>query len=261
MNIGVIGGGNMGTAILSRVCRNHNVVLCEADRRRASRLRRKYGITLGNVTSAARNADVLLLAVKPQDMGAVLTGLSGCLGNRTIVLSIAAGLTTRYFEKRLGENPRIIRAMPNMPAQIGEGMTALAAGRYATRRDIVKAKTILSAIGEVVEVPEKQMDAVTALSGSGPAYVFLIAECLTGAGRAMGLDEDLSRRLAEQTLKGSACQLAELKDDAGTLRRKVTSRGGTTQAALKVFAAEGIGGLFKKALKAARRRSRELAKT
>jgi len=180
--------------------------------------------------------------------------------SKHLVISIAAGITSQYFEKRLGAKTRVVRAMPNMPAQIGEGVTALSKGKFATAADLKKAATLLKAVGKTVVVKEGEMDAVTAVSGSGPAYVFLFAECMIKAARSLGLKDSVARELVYETLLGSARQLKALDDDPARLRARVTSKGGTTQAALEVLTGAKIEQVFQRALKAAKDRSQALAK-
>ena len=177
-----------------------------------------------------------------------------------LVISIAAGITISYLEKKLGKKARVIRTMPNLPAQIGEGITAIARGSLAKAGDVKTAVNIFSCVGETAVVNEDLIDAVTAVSGSGPAYVFHFVENLMKASQALGLNKELSAKLVTQTLLGSAHLLAQSKEDAGRLREKVASKGGTTQAALNVLKKQRVGTAFKKALAAAQKRAKELSK-
>lgn len=260
MKIAFIGAGNMGEAILSRLYRQHGCVVCEANEERRAKLKKKYRCVLAeSPADAAASADVVVLAVKPQDLAVVLEAVRPAVA-RQLFLSIAAGVTTRFIEKALGGKARVVRSMPNLPAMIGEGISALARGRLATEKDIAAARGILQAVGDTVVVPEKMIDAVTAVSGSGPAYVFLFVECMMKAARKLGLKEAQAQRLVYQTLLGSAHMLAQSQDSAVVLRQKVTSKGGTTQAATDVFMQRDIMSVFSSALEAARDRARELAK-
>jgi pyrroline-5-carboxylate reductase len=258
--IGIIGGGNMGAAILAGIRGSYKICVCECDQRRRRYLRQKFQITVKDLKIVAGCCDAVILAVKPQDFDEVLCALKDSRKEDQLVISIAAGITCRYIEKRLGPGIRVVRTMPNLPAQVGQGMTAVCAGKSATRSDLQKACRIFNGIGQTVVVEEKWMDAVTAVSGSGPAYVFLFAECMEKAARSLGLHTALARHLVVQTLKGSMCLLEQSGEDAEVLRRRVTSKGGTTQAALEVFERDKVAQIFQKALAAAAGRSRELSR-
>lgn len=209
----------------------------------------------------APDAAVAVLAVKPQTMAAALPRLAG-LGGRTVVLSIAAGTPLRALGAALGETTPVVRAMPNTPAAIGRGVTALVGNAAAREEDLRLAEALMGAVGETVRLEdEAQMDAVTALSGSGPAYVFLMIEALAAAGQAEGLGAELALRLARATVAGAG-RLAETADaPPDRLRKDVTSPGGTTAAALEVLMndADGLAPLMRRAVRAAATRSRELA--
>ncbi|MCC7275827.1 MAG: pyrroline-5-carboxylate reductase [Alphaproteobacteria bacterium] len=203
---------------------------------------------------------VVVLAVKPQSMDAVLPLYRRFVAPETVFLSIAAGKTIAYFERGLGP-AAIVRSMPNTPASVGQGMTVAVAGARVTAAQRAACDALLAAVGEVAWVDDEALlDAVTAVSGGGPAYVFLLVECLAEAGRAAGLPADLAMRLARVTVAGSGALLAGSGEPAATLRRNVTSPGGTTQEALAVLMADGaLQPLMTRAIAAATRRSRELA--
>ncbi len=259
--IGILGGGNMGTAIISRIFKDYSVLVCEKDRSRTTILKKKYKASIVDTKTLIQKSDIVILEVKPQDMEAVLAEIKTSLTKKNIVfVSIAAGLTTKFFEKHLGNSVRVIRTMPNMPAQIGEGVTALCKGQCATDKDLRTAEKIFAKIGEVVIVDESLMDSVTAVSGSGPAYVFLFAECFLKAAEDIGLNKATAQKLVAATLKGSVNLLAQSDDDAATLRAKVTSKGGTTQAAMDVFMKNNIEKTFIQAIAAAKKRAGELAR-
>ncbi len=260
MNIGMIGGGNMGGALINGLWKKHSIRVCEQDRAKMKRLAARYKAVSSTVEAITKTCQVIILAVKPQDMDPVLDELKEYVRPKHLIISIAAGITCGYFEKKLGGRARVVRAMPNMPAQIGAGMTAVAKGRFAKGADLKKASVLLNSVGNTVEVEERLLDAVTAVSGSGPAYVFLFAECMLKAARSLGLKDSIARELVYETLLGSARQLKALDDDPAELRARVTSKGGTTQAALEVFAKSKIDQIFLKALTAAQKRSRALAK-
>jgi pyrroline-5-carboxylate reductase len=260
MNISIIGCGNMGQAILNGICGRHRVSVCEQDVKRAAFIRRHFKVNVKDLSAIVAGADVFILAVKPQDMDPVLAQLRQGVNKKHLVISIAAGITTSFLQKRLGKGVRVIRTMPNMPAQIGEGITAIAQGKSATQADIRMTERIFQSVGKTVVVKESLMDAVTAVSGSGPAYVFLFAECLWRAACELGLDKDLACQLVPATIKGSVHQMLQSKVDPAGLRAKVTSKGGTTQAAMDVFMRHRLKDIFIEALLAAKRRAGELSK-
>ena len=205
---------------------------------------------------------ILVVAVKPQMMDAALPSVAEMGGGGTLVLSVAAGTPIRVYEERFGPGTPVVRAMPNTPAAIGRGITALAGNAAVDEGRMAQAEGLMAAVGETVRLDDEgQMDAVTAVSGSGPAYVFHLIETLAAAGEAEGLDPDLALRLARATVAGAAA-LAEDSDDPARLRENVTSPGGTTEAALRVLmdGETGFPPLLRRAVAAAADRSRELAR-
>jgi len=257
-HVGFIGGGNMGTAIISRIYRHYAVAVCEKDPAKAKVLKRKYRVDNKELPDLVKQSDIVILAVKPQDSPWVLAEVGGSFTKDKVLISIAAGLTTGFLEKGLPPGARVVRTMPNMPAVIAEGMTALCGGRNTRAADIRTAREIFKHVGATEVVDEQWMDAVTAVSGSGPAYVFLFAECLMNAAASLGLDPKLSRQLVCQTLQGSVHLLLDSEEEASGLRARVTSKGGTTQAAMDVFDKYKIQTVFTRALGAAERRARQL---
>ncbi len=258
--ISIIGCGNMGTSILEGIYKNSEVMVCESDPKKKQMLKRKYKVTICDLTTAISDSDIIVLAVKPQIFPEVLDVMKMFDLKDKLFVSIAAGLTTSYIEKALGQDVRVIRTMPNLPAQVKQGITAVCAGKNSKKKDLSLVKDIFDGIGTTVVVDEKMMDAVTAVSGSGPAYVFLFVECMVKAAKSLGLDASASNDLVLQTLMGSLSLLENSKDDASVLRARVTSKGGTTQAALKVFADEKIEKTFKTALLSAKKRAKELSR-
>lgn len=261
--IAFIGAGNMAEALIRGLLAAGTVTpsqIIAADVRpeRLDYIHRTYNVcTSRDNAQAAQRADIVVLAVKPQQMSSVLSSLHP--SESALIVSIAAGFTTARIERELGGSPRVVRAMPNTPALVGAGATALCKGRFATEEDLSAAEKLLNAVGIVVRVEETAMDAVTALSGSGPAYVFLMAEALVSAGIEAGLSEPVARQLAIQTVCGAGRLLAESDESPQQLRRKVTSPGGTTEAALRVMTERGFATILADAVQAAVRRSRELS--
>jgi pyrroline-5-carboxylate reductase len=258
--IGIIGGGNMGGAIIAGISKKYAVSVCEQDRKRSRWLKRKYKVTAGDFEAVVKNAQVIILAVKPQNFDSVLSALRPHITKDQLIISIAAGITCRYIERRLGAKTRVVRTMPNLPAQVGQGITGICPGQIAARHDLILACRIFNYIGKSIVVEEKWMDAITAVSGSGPAYVFLFIEYLSKAAEALGLEKKLSNELVRQTIKGSLDLFEHQKEEAGVLRERVTSKGGTTQAAMDVFKKHNVEKIFQAALKAAKKRAKELSK-
>ena len=260
IKIGIIGGGNMGGAIIGGICKKYNVSVCEQDQKRCQWLNRKYKVAAGNLKTIVGKSQVIILAVKPQNFDSILKELQSLVSQDQLIISSAAGITCRYIGKRLGAKIRVIRTMPNLPAQVGEGITAICAGKTAKNKDLILAQQLFSSVGATIVVEEKYMDAITAASGSGPAYVFLFIESLTKAVRSLGFDETLAKALVAQTIKGSLGLLDSQGGDAAAMRARVTSKGGTTQAAMDVFAKNNFEKTFKTALGAAKKRAKELSK-
>ena len=253
----VVGGGRMGTALVKGLLAGGRqpgtLMVVEADPAR----RRTLGGEVPGVAVAeeAQEVTAAVVAVKPADAQPACAALAAAGCRRA--LSIMAGVTLSQLERWLPD-AAVIRAMPNTPATVGAGISALAAGRAAGPDDVVWAREVLEAVGEVVEVAEAALDAVTGLSGSGPAYVFLVAEALIDAGVLVGLPRPLARSLALHTLAGSAALLLESGAEPETLRAQVTSPGGTTAAGLRVLESAAVRSAFLEAVAAATERSRDL---
>jgi pyrroline-5-carboxylate reductase len=205
-------------------------------------------------------APVVLVAVKPQMFDKALAPLGSLFGPHKLIVSICAGISTTHIAETVAAGTRIVRAMPNTPMLVGRGMAAVSAGPHATPEDLAVAARLLGAAAEVITVPENLMDAVTAVSGSGPAYFFYLAELLGAAGAQVGLSPEDAARLARVTFEGAARLMAETREDPATLRHKVTSPGGTTEAAIKTFEALGLPATVAAAVKAARDRGRDLGR-
>ncbi len=250
----------MGEAIISGIAKDNRVFVCEKDVKRGQFLKKKFKISLGSVEEVLKKSEIIVLAVKPQDFDELLMVVKNNISKSKLVVSIAAGITTEYIEKRLGDQIKVVRTMPNLPAQVGSGMTALTKGRWAKDLDLKKAQKIFDSIGETVVISEDLIDAVTAISGSGPAYVFLFIENMEKIAASFGLTKEMSRKLVLQTFQGSLKLLKDRNEEASDLKVKVTSKGGTTQAALEVFEKNNLAGIFTHALQAAKRRAGELSK-
>jgi pyrroline-5-carboxylate reductase len=225
---------------------------------RIAELIKTYGVVGGTNAEVARQSDVVVLAVKPQILDQVLRGLSPEISREKLVVSVAAGVPIAAIERRLHPPMRVVRAMPNTPATVGAGATAIAMGEHATDDDLRVAKAIFDSVGITVVLEESQLDAVTGLSGSGPAYLFLIIEALADAGVKVGLSRRASLQLAAQTVLGSAKLLIESGQHPGLLKDHVTSPGGTAIAGLHTLEAGGLRNVLMNAVEAATRRSKEL---
>lgn len=276
-SIGFIGAGNMGSAFIGALAQSGllapaNIMAADVDEDRIDQLENDYGITgMRDNRVLFQRSDVVFLAVKPQQMPTVLAELTAARGSRIqqrkLVISIAAGFPIRRIEEALYKgldeqsvrNLPIIRVMPNTPALVLSAISGMSANRFATAQDEQATATLLKAVGEVLAFEEEKLDAVTALSGSGPAYVFYLIECLTEAGVQVGLDAADAAVLATHTLKGAVALLEVSGESPKSLRRKVTSPGGTTEAAMAVFKRKDFKATIIEAVMAATRRARELA--
>ena len=261
--LGVIGAGNMAEALLGGVIRGNvlphsAIIVSDVIFQRRQLFTQSLGIMAVDDNLAAAACPHVLLAVKPQVMGQVLDEIAGAVAPDAVVISIAAGITTSHIDQRLGGRGRIVRVMPNTPMLVGQGMSALAAGPRAAPDDIRWAQKLLAAGGQTCVVDEEQMDAVTAVSASGPAYFFYLIEAMIAAGAAEGLDADTAARLARQTCAGAAKLLIESDEPPEGLRARVTSPGGTTQRAVETLDDAGVKDSLIKAIRAAAQRSREL---
>ncbi|MFA5146086.1 MAG: pyrroline-5-carboxylate reductase [Candidatus Omnitrophota bacterium] len=264
--IGMIGCGNMGEAMIRKlsaaVADPGLLIASDADPARRDSIKAKYGVATGiDNAYLVSHSDVVILAVKPKDLEKILyEDIRRAVSKDKLLISIAAGITTDYIGQMVGKGIPVIRVMPNMAATIGEGISAISAGPSAGAEDMKTAKEIFSAVGDVVEVDEGLMDAVTALSGSGPAYFFYMMEALMEAAAELGLDEHTAGALVRKTAAGSSRLVEVLKESPGDLSKKVASKGGTTEAAFKVFGSKKFKAIIKAAVKAACKRSKEISK-
>jgi pyrroline-5-carboxylate reductase len=263
VSVAIIGAGVMGETLLSGLLRAGHpateLLVCEKRPERAAELVERYGVSVTAVTAEVAVADTVALVVKPQDMGDVLGELSAHLRPGQLLVSLAAGITTAYVEERVPEGVAVVRVMPNTPALVDEGMAAISGGTHCDEEHLERAEGMLRATGKVVRVPEKQQDAVTAISGSGPAYLFFVVEAMIEAGVHLGLPRSTATELVVQTVVGSAKLLRETGDHPTVLREQVTSPGGTTAAAIRQLEDHKVRAAFITAMEAARDRSRSLA--
>ncbi|GAB3713125.1 pyrroline-5-carboxylate reductase [Nocardiopsis oceani] len=261
--IAIIGAGKMGEALLAGLlAQGHtpgDVLVTEPREEHAEELRGRYGVETVPAADAAKRADTLLLALKPQDMLALLDDIAPHLSREHLVVSVAAGLTTVVLESHLPSGTPVVRAMPNTPALMGKGMTAVSGGAHTGPAHLDRAEQLLGTVGEVIRVGEQHMDTVTAISGSGPAYFYFIAETMIEAGVAMGMPRVTAQRLVGQTITGAAAMLDGSGEHPVVLREAVTSPGGTTASALRELERHGVRTAFTDAIEAARDRSRELS--
>ena len=263
--IGIIGCGNMGEAILRGIISNRlvqpkDIMVSDVDSAKLDSIKKAYkaNVTFNN-SIVVKSSDAIIMAVKPQDMKAALLDISEFLGKEKILISIAAGFTIKKIVSIIGKKKPVVRVMPNMPALIKEGFTAISFSKDVGKKEADLAKKVFSCLGETAEVKEKDLDAITAISGSGPAYFFYIVETLIKAGKELGLTQDTARKAAIKTALGSCMLLSRSTEDPSMLRKKVTSKGGTTEAAFKVFNKEGLGRAMRDGIKAAKKRSKELS--
>jgi pyrroline-5-carboxylate reductase len=261
-SIAFIGTGNMGEAMLRGVRGSGSTLhATDLDQERLQKLAKELAFAAQpNAEAAAAAAQVVVLCTKPQSFGELLPNLAKVVQPSQLVISIAAGKTLAGLEAAFAPGTPVIRVMPNTPGLIGEGASAYCLGKNATEAHAAIAEALLKSLGLVLRVEEAQMDAVTALSGSGPAYVFLFMEALQAGGIKLGLSEEASFQLAAETLRGAAGMVLRKDSPPAQLREKVTSPGGTTAAALKVFEEAGFRDLVAKAMTAARDRSVELGR-
>ena len=261
-SLAILGGGRIGEALLSGLLRKNrdaaDIVVCEKTEERSAYLARTYGVKAVEVAEAVGRASTLLIAVKPQDIDTLLAEVAPVITSEHLVVSVAAGITTAHIERRLPERVSVVRCMPNTPALVDEAMTAVAAGAHADEQHLEIAEALLRAVGRVVRVPESQLDAVTALSGSGPAYFFFLVEAMIDAGILLGLPRTLAAELIVQSAIGAAIMLRDSGQHPVQLREAVTSPGGTTIAAIRELEVHGVRAAFLAAIEAAALRSAEL---
>ncbi len=257
---GFIGAGNMGQALIKGLLKkgvvaSRNIIVSDSDQDKLALIREQLEVIIARDNQeVADRAEVVILAVKPKDVEGALKGIE----SPRLIISLVAGITTGYIEERLGKDIPVVRAMPNTPTLIGEGMTAISPGRFAGEEEEKVAEEIFQGVGETVKVREELMEAVTALSGSGPAYIFMIMESLVKAGAKEGLSPELAQKLISRTVLGSASMAIKTGEKLSVLREMVTSPGGTTEAALEVFKEKGLEGILAQGVRTAAKRAKEL---
>ena len=261
--IAVLGTGKMGEALLSGLLRSGMVspsgVLAAVRREdRAQELREAYGIEVTTAAAAAQRAQTLVITVKPQDMGALLAEIAPVVTGDKLVISAAAGITTPFIEARLAGEIPVVRVMSNTPVLVDEAMSVISPGSYAGEPHLRRAEELLRPVGKVLRIPESQQDAATALSGSGPAYVYFLVEAMVDAGILLGMPRSNALVMVKQAVYGAATMLRESGEHPVILREAVTSPGGTTINAIRELEKHGVRAAFLAAIEAARDRGREL---
>jgi pyrroline-5-carboxylate reductase len=263
--IGIIGCGNMGSTIAKGLIKknlfnNRDVFICDKDKKKVAQLRKEIKATsMCPSSELAKKADIIILAVKPKDFDRILKKIARMVGTKKLVISVAAGISTSHIEYFLGPAP-VIRVMPNLAVIVETGMSALCKGRFAKKQHLSLTEKIFRSIGKTVVVPETLMNAVTAVSGSGPAYIFEVMEDMIKAAMKAGLSKDISEELVKQTVFGSAKMVIAGKEAPSVLRDRVTSPGGTTEAALKHLKKHHFAAVLIEAIQKAKRRAKELGR-
>lgn len=261
--LAVIGAGVMGETLIAGLLRAgwnpSQITAVDRHGPRLEELAAKYGVGVADLEPAVTQAAAVVIVVKPQDIGEVLPKVAAALRPGVLVVSLCAGVTTSQIEAAMPQGTAVVRVMPNTPAQVDEGMSAVSGGSSASEANLSFVTSLLEAVGKVVVVPEKYQDAVTAISGSGPAYLFFVVEAMIDAGVMLGLPRDVATTLVVQTMYGSAKLLADSGAHPTQLRERVTSPGGTTAAALRELEDHRVKAAFMTAMEAARDRSRDLA--
>lgn len=260
----IIGVGNMGMAILEgivpQVLKENDISVYDVDKSRLSPFLNSKTEVVDTIEEGVENAESILLAVKPQNMENVLKEMSGAVSEKNLVISIAAGVTINYIKKILGGNTKVARVMPNLCVSVGKGASVCCFGSNCSNKDKQFVDSLFKAVGTTLSINESRMDIVTAISGSGPGYLFKIMEILIDIGKKEGLKEEDSEKLVYQTVSGAVALAMNSNISAKALREKVTSKAGTTEAALKIMDEYGIEEMFQEAIKAAVNRAKELSK-
>jgi pyrroline-5-carboxylate reductase len=260
--IAILGAGKMGEALLSGMLRAgvapSGVIAAVRREERAVALTDAYGIDVLGAEAAAGMADTLVITVKPQDMPTLLDEIAGKVNADQLLISVAAGITTRFIESRLPVDVAVVRVMSNTPVLVDEAMSVISAGRFAGEQHLRRTEELLRPVGKVLRIPESQQDAATALSGSGPAYVYFLVEAMVDAGILLGMPRSTALEMVKQAVYGAATMLRESGEHPVILREAVTSPGGTTINAIRELERHGVRAAFLAAIEAARDRGREL---
>ena len=260
--IAVLGAGKMGEALISGMLRAgvsaSGVAAAVRRDERGQELRDSYGIEAGSAAITAREASTLMLTVKPQDMAGLLAEIAPVVTPGQLVISVAAGITTGYIERRLTGEVPVVRVMSNTPVLVDEAMSVISPGRHASEKHLRRAEELLRPVGKVLRIPESQQDAATALSGSGPAYVYFLVEAMVDAGILLGMPRQNALEMVRQAVFGAATMLRDSGEHPVILREAVTSPGGTTISAIRELERHGVRAAFLAAIEAARDRGREL---
>ncbi len=255
--IGIIGCGNMGGAIIKQ---SPGLIIFDKDTKRMSEIKKKYNVRVAfDNQELVKKSTIIIIAVKPQDIESALKDIAPFI-SKQLVISIAAGITTKYIENKIGERVRVVRVMPNIAAQVKSGISAICKGRFALSRDILAAKKIFLKLGKVVSVKENHLDGFTAIAGSGPAYFFYFIEALSNAGKELGFREKEIIDFVREVAKGSIKLIEETGLSVKDLLGRVTSKGGTTEAALNVFKHEKLNEIVRKAMLKAADRAKQLSR-
>jgi len=261
--IAVLGAGQMGEALLSGLLRAGvvppaGVIAAVRRDERAGELRKGYGVEVFSAAEAARRAETLVITVKPQDMAALLSEITAGVTADKLVISVAAGITTLFIERRLADDVPVVRVMSNTPVLVDEAMSVISPGSHAGEPHLRRAEELLRPVGKVLRIPESQQDAATALSGSGPAYVYFLVEAMVDAGILLGMPRGTALEMVKQAVFGAATMLRESGEHPVILREAVTSPGGTTINAIRELERHRVRAAFLAAIEAARDRGREL---
>jgi pyrroline-5-carboxylate reductase len=260
--IAILGAGKMGEALLSGMLRAgiapSDVIAAARREDRARMLTEAYGIDVVSADEATQRAGTLVITVKPQDMAALLDEITDKVKADQLLISAAAGITTKFIESRIAVDAAVVRVMSNTPVLVDEAMSVISAGRFATEQHLRRAEELLRPVGKVLRIPESQQDAATALSGSGPAYVYFLVESMVDAGILLGMPRATALEMVKQAVYGAATMLRESGEHPVILREAVTSPGGTTINAIRELERHGVRAAFLAAIEAARDRGREL---
>ena len=259
--IAILGAGKMGEALISGLLRAgyspSDVIVVVRRSTRAAQLRETYGVEPVSAADAVKRADTLVITVKPQDMSVLLDEIAPHVPADRLVISVAAGIPTALIERRLGEVP-VVRVMSNTPVHVDEAMSVISAGRHAGEEHLRRAEELLQPVGKVLRIPESQQDAATALSGSGPAYVYFLVEAMVDAGILLGIPRATALEMVNQAVYGAARMLRDTGEHPVILREAVTSPGGTTISAIRELERHGVRAAFLAAIESARDRGAEL---